>query len=76
VCAVELARAVADPEEVRGGVVPACVGGGDGGGVGVAGEVGAGCGGGVWHVPGEALLVVEEQALVAGVEVDGFEGVG
>lgn len=60
---VDLAGAVADPEEVRRGVV-----------VGLAGRRRGRRGhGGVLHVARQGLLVLEEEALVAGEELDRVE---
>lgn len=59
--AVELARAITDPEEVRGGRVVVCWW-----------RV-RGCVGGGLEKAREALLVFEGEALVAGVDVDGFD---
>lgn len=58
--AVELARAVADPEEVCGGGVVACCGLWS-------------CGRWVAQEAGETLLVFEEETLVAGEDVDGLD---
>lgn len=62
-CAVELAGSVTDPEEVGGGCVVAFLRGESvmRGGEGVFGEA------------GEALFVFEEEALVAGVDIDCFD---
>lgn len=57
-CAVELACAVADPEEVRGGGVV---------GMGGAGRVG------VLEVSEEALFVFEEESLMACVDIDSLD---
>lgn len=60
--AVDLAGAVADPEEVGGGGV-----------VGFEGLCGGGWRVGVLEVSEEALFVFEEEAFVAGVDVDGLD---
>lgn len=78
---VELARAVADPDEVSRGVV-VLLGfitsdGSDGGRrTGrSAGPADAGVGG-LLHEASQGLLVLEQEALVAGVELDGLELAG
>lgn len=86
---VDLARAVADPEEVRRGVVVllygAVLAGDDAAAVVLVGKPGRGGGGGdaglgrdggeagPLEEAGEGLLVLEQEALVAGEELDGLE---